>query len=1338
MSDVLKMQLDIQNNLEKDIDKSSKAMKGFNSLIENSKEKFGKVADSINKNVLGALRSVRNTLAQIVPLVGTVFSGAIIMDSVRNVLFMDKAITQLSFRMGHGAEGTHALKNAVYDLNAELGIGIENAETLVSELVNLRIPLDMINQMAKSVGMLSEITGVSADQAAELGGNLVRIGRLGQESVDGIFASMVGVQRAVGLTRDEMNSLSSTISNSTQMLNQMGKSAGEIEKYNRGVIKLAAAFASVGVEAGKVLGIMDELLDPGEVEKHAFLLSKLGVSLGDAFEGNIDPQQLISGFRDLGTTLQGMTGPAAAAMAQQLGMSVRDLRQMGELGDDDLAKVANAMADGASASEAMSSAFKDQETPLQRFERAMERIKGFIGEIAEKAMPYIEKGFGWITEKSGELKAIAGRVFTFFAELPNTVKKAIPLLIGGFILLIALLRKRFVAFFAKAPIEALSQGVSEGIKQGTEKGALSMKKSFKSAMREADLVARTEGGAGFKNMMADAELMEMRAKGVGGFFGKVVSKTAQMERNLAHSTRPLAASSEKLKSMGKTIAHNMVLAKNEASEIQGAFATRKQQHMEELSALNTRRRYLMDLKNSEQGLTAEQEAQLTKIKKLRTREMNLILQEKSIEKDLMLFNDRKQRRLLKQQTNDRLIDMGIIEEREKKSAQTQLSNLQEQQEKEKNRMILLESAQEQLKHAVASGKISQAEYVEQYDKLALKIQEQTNLQSKTTAEIEEQEALIAEKEKSITRISDTLKDRGLDISEGAKEIERTVTAFGRAGNILRQAGRNLSASIGQSVDNFTKGAREAASAFAERFKRENIGATLRGAARGAARGVGRGVAAVGRGGLGALGGLMKILGPIALISGVLKNMEPIQELLGKVMERVEGALQRVAEALFPLIESIMESLFPVIEDLIATLLPIILDLVEILIPIVDILLEALMPVLQIMVKGLGELIKFLLPPLLRVLGFLIRTIGYLISGLGRLFPSLRDVGDKMIEAGEMMRDSANNLAAEQRESNRLQRRTHAIEEVKHNNDKILAGLQEELGGVTLQQVATGEASAEQIRTAQDYIKENSDALLKNYKALMRDDMQLEIDVLTENLGRAGWFGRRESFTDSQIEELLQRDDIASAINRLSDMGVEVDVAHLFGGVNITETGEVSSRQQTTQNQINRRLGRLADDALKESAAEMRERLRRGDVSAAAEIQEKIEKRLQELRERANITNTRLEDLPKETARENAANEIRRTWTPTEIRALRDGTVEIMKPMEEVISGVSSFEEQTARASEETAQAQQRQLETAEEELEIAKAQMVEQREINAQLTTVLERIAIGLEKSPNNAAGLNW
>ena len=1271
MNDVLKMQLDIQNNLEKEIKKNSKAMGGFNSFIEKSQQEFKKLDRQINKT-LAPLAAMRDTLREIVPLVGTVFSTAIIMDSVRNVLFMDKAITQLSFRMGHGAEGTHALKNAVYGLNAELGIGIENAEDLVSELVNLRIPLDMINQMAKSVGMLSEITGVSADQAAELGGNLVRIGRLGQKSVDGIFASMVGVQRAVGLTRNEMNSLSRTISNSTQMLNQMGKSAGQIEKYNRGIIKLAASFASVGVEAERILGIMDELLDPGEVQKHAFLLSKLGVSLGDAFEGNIDPEQLISGFRDLGQTISGMTGPAAAAMAQQLGMSVRDLRQMGTLGDEDLSKIAGAMNDGASASEAMSEAFKEQETPLLRFERTMERIKGFIGEMAEKTMPYIEKAFEWLSNNAEGLKNNFLKFVNFITKIPDMLKNSIPLLAAGFLILFTLVRRQLTAFFTRPTSDAFSTGVSEGIKQGTRKGILSMKKEFAGA-GDIDLRARVEGKEGFKAMMADAELLEIRASGMGGFFGNVMRNTAQMHRNLALSADSIVMFGDKAESIGKTMAGNLEIAKNERSTIEGAFQARMESYNQEAEALRIRREALEEIKLGKiegRKLTGEEAYELRAISVIEKRRNQLLAKEEKKLSDFKEYNAKKQDRLIEGLTNNQLVQMSVVENQALQNAESRKNAILKRQETEINNYNALKSAEEELKKIQG---IAEDERIKRQEYLTKKIEESTALKSEITLELSNQNSELENMEKRLETINRVSRDRNLIGKEGEITLERASSLLGKSTNLAATAGRRIVNSVAQATDDFIMGARNAASAFADRFRRENIGATLRGALRG-----------IGGITTKALAPLIKVLGPLVLIGALMrifKNMAPVQESMVKVQEKVQKGIQKLEPTIGKLMTILVDNFLPFIEYLI---------------------------------DGLVKVVEFLIPPFMKVVSFFLTAIGTTINWLGKIFPSLRGAGDKMLEAAETIKSSADDLAVQIRNDGIERRR---VERLRQGFDQTLQNvlLDSEVIklGVTQEQIEKGVLNTGQLEAVEAALQRNSDELAKAFYEANKEKIEQDVKDLisatretfrsfsTENeeLLKASI---RESLTEN--EEHLQRvmrntglslETIAEQMvtsfhgpsdefnrsflettRRIEDLDKEIrqgDISHDRHDELMLEREMLTNKLMVegafsrdverfalnTQEAIERGLGIGKDNIW---ANIFRGQLNRENADIISESigeqsQQQAEQATASLKEftrQMQALRGTTADLPEEIAGELRANEVRRSWTPAQLRALSGG------------------------------------------------------------------------------------
>jgi len=82
MADVIRMQLDIQNNLQKELEKSTKKMKGFNLLLEDSASKFegldkktsviNKKIDIMGEGIKKAAGSVKNGLGKAFETVGDV------------------------------------------------------------------------------------------------------------------------------------------------------------------------------------------------------------------------------------------------------------------------------------------------------------------------------------------------------------------------------------------------------------------------------------------------------------------------------------------------------------------------------------------------------------------------------------------------------------------------------------------------------------------------------------------------------------------------------------------------------------------------------------------------------------------------------------------------------------------------------------------------------------------------------------------------------------------------------------------------------------------------------------------------------------------------------------------------------------------------------------------------------------------------------------------------------------------------------------------------------------------------------------------------------------------
>lgn len=973
MSDILRLHLDIENSLQKDLDKTNKSMKHFNGLIDNAKEGFSKIGKS--------LEGIRNVASRIVPMVGGIFSAALIWDSVRGTLEMNKAMTQLSNRMGGTIGTADQLRGAVFGVTRELGISVENAEQLVSALGRLRVPAADMAELAKTAGMFSELSGVSAENSAELAGNLMRVGGMGRQAAQEMMAGMVQVQRIVGMTESEMSSLSDAIQNSSRNLRNMGRSAPQIQRFNKGVVSLAASFSSVGVNASLALDVIDKLLDPGQIEDNAFLLSQLGISMEEAFSGDLDPAKIASGFKDIGQNLRGMSGPAAAQMARQMGMSVHELRQLGDITDDQLQKVSEAMTGGASVTAALGGMYNEEATGLQKFERSMERIKGAIGEIALKIAPALE--------------VIAENVAGWF-EKGIGIFKNLPVLIGIGVVALILLARKFTDFFSKRLNSVATdsgKNFQNAYVEAMDQGTLKAQKMIKERVgSDIDLEVRTREGDQFKRLMAEADLWQARAEtSLVGPVRNMALRMAESRRILAETAKPASLLNAITERNNKNIAGRLNYIENEKTSIIETLKVRSNDLEVQDRILKTREEFLRS-----QGLTKQNSVELARIEKQRAvfaRDRGKL--EEEMQQKELIYNKtiEKTRGRISNETLHNLM-------KEKESRESSLETIRKTQEE---LMYKSEMEMARIQQEIDSG---QYNYLQQQELLVLqKQQEEIRKSAKSLIEqeeiandkfIEQNKALIAlAEERNITGKEGELplqKQLGLmtklrnaggsamkDLKQRGREAFTTLQNSTQVvGERLRSAvdPRNWAANLRKGVAGIAGGIRERAAGAVQNFKQNPAGA---------------------------VGGAMKsLLGPLALIGGMLLRMEPVQQAIRSVMDALKAPLERLVARLMPTIQRIIEKLTPIFVSIV----------------------EALMP-----------LVELLMPPLIWVLGAAVEIIGFLVGAVGNLLKFMMELPD-LIGA---------QIAHPFNEQKREERMRQARERLQSNPIYGLAGALQDIG-----------------------------------------------------------------------------------------------------------------------------------------------------------------------------------------------------------------------------------------------------------------------------------------------------
>ncbi len=459
MANSVDLHLNIQNSLEKNLERANKKMTTFNDKLSESEFATNKISKiwSSTTTILDKtsynLSKVSRVARTLVPTFGLIFGGGMVLEASRDLIKYSQDFRELAHRMGDGVKSTNLFTNSMMEVSRATGLASDDVGDLIINLRNLRVPLNNVERAAILTAQFSEITGIAASSSARMYAELQRGGRIGVEATEQVMFGLINMQKKLGLSTNEVESLADGFAGIAQKMTQLGKSEKDILKTTKGTTALAVAFSKVGIEADKALSIIDDLMNPEMVEENAFLYAKLGISMSDAFSGNVDiVGKMIPNMRELGLQMKNMSGPAAVAMAKSLGMPLQVLRQFAEIDLKDMAEVQKLMTEeGMNLSEAFST--------IQSSTRGMDKIISSIGNklrtVIQEVSIRVAENFSTAGDKIREWdasKAVSSisdliiKTVDFIGATikgENSIKDVASTIFEGF--------KGFIGFIAQAP-----------------------------------------------------------------------------------------------------------------------------------------------------------------------------------------------------------------------------------------------------------------------------------------------------------------------------------------------------------------------------------------------------------------------------------------------------------------------------------------------------------------------------------------------------------------------------------------------------------------------------------------------------------------------------------------------------------------------------------------------------------------------------------------------------------------------------------------------------------------------------------------------------------------------
>jgi len=1126
---------------------SNSAQKTF-SNINAEAENLGKELSSSNKEsgkLKEAFKDIGNTIRSMTGLTSGFIAALGIGQTIIQVGDLRQEFLKLSKNMAMGRGEMEQLSDSVLRVQTATGESLSKLQAMGATLIKMRVSVKDFGVLLKTTQEFSRATGVSDAAAAKLVGQLNRMGKMGNDSIRKVIGSIAQVQKSFGMTSEEAEGLTDSLLLATQRLKQMGSSSGQIENFSKGTMKLAAAFSSVGVEAGEAAKIIDRLLDPGAIEDNALLFAKLGVGIGDAINGSIDPGTLISGFKNLGQEMSSMTGPAAAALSRELGMSLTDIRQMADMNPQAIAEKFGLASD---ASAVLTEQANGNRDVMDNISQIWDSIKGTIGSVVNAIMPMLvpllekinkivknlgtnvesglvqnlKKGTMWVSnfldkllngggidgfiEQIKKIPEMFQQAVKFFQDLPALVGKIGPMLM----MLVPMLANIFGGGIKKAfstNVDSISQtmsdAVSTGYVKGIEKGNLVQAQKaggggIKSGNQELISLSKTINSMDYDIMSAE--------KNSGLLFGwskKIAEQAERIHKNTWETNKGFGSvdnimtniarkNSENYDISVRTYESNIALGAAKIEELKTTTEDLNKRRLAGEVTEITYSRLLKDIK--EQTIRAKE-----------FHDINLAGSEN--------YKASMEKYMSKAFWQPRVDAAEAIQKAATEELKIAKSTALESQERlitfNKQFASSVEGLENELK-----GNLAAQDRIEK-QKMLNDLQEQHKLLAKSALESAEYE-------------TKTLKD----------QIKATEEL-----NITKGKQEGAKGGFGSNVMGVLTN-------FGEKFRNslDSVGNNLKSVLKDGWKGLGNTI----KDGAKKFGGVMaKAAGPLMLLG----------MFLGPLLDMLKEPLQQFADAF-------REGLAPVMK----ALLPVVITLLN----------QVLMP-----------LVKTLLPPLLKLLSLLIKALGVVVGAIGTAFgndalknvgKSMADAADTMWDASEKMSNSVNNFA------NLEAQRVKIIEKGTQITKQIFG---DHSGTITKQMLAETSLSNQQITA----INENITELNKNTIQMSQYKAQEQVVDISKKIAEMSTAGvGKDEIKNTVMKMVSGNSGLTKFINSLGSAG---DMIKMLSGENNSSLnfGQMIRKFQiSSSDESQKKINELIANAMEEKERITTESLKTAGVS----------------------------------------------------------------------------------------------------------------------------------------------
>lgn len=373
------------NELNKNLEKTNATYLEISSNTKDIEKNVKDTNKEIEKKSSKLLDGLYNTLDKMVEssesIVGIVTGGTLIASLgtiAKHSWDINDSMTKLAVRMGQGREHAKDLEGSVTGMMKSFGSNYDQAKDIVTTLAEAKYA-DNLQEAAAGADLFSRATGVTVGTVVQLTDALNKQAGVSTKTSNAILAGMTKVQQTVGISRNGMEALSSSINDMALNMASLGKTNEDIKRAAINTTALAGAMEKVGVSAQRAVALMDQLSDPDRIEDNILLYSQLGISIEDALNGGVQEALEGDAFKEMAEKITAMGPIAGSAMAKNMGLSYKEVSRMAQMETGSM----NDLVEGATIEE----------------DKALDKLNEFVKEtegLGAKIRRFFSQMEGWI------------------------------------------------------------------------------------------------------------------------------------------------------------------------------------------------------------------------------------------------------------------------------------------------------------------------------------------------------------------------------------------------------------------------------------------------------------------------------------------------------------------------------------------------------------------------------------------------------------------------------------------------------------------------------------------------------------------------------------------------------------------------------------------------------------------------------------------------------------------------------------------------------------------------------------------------------------------------------